>query len=246
MVISNSRQYIFFHIPKCGGTTMSRVLAHDVRWNDIVIGGTPTGEALHGPWRKQFGAGKHAMPPEVRRVVGEDIYQRYFKFVVVRDPIDRFISACQFVKYHIDAASPWILQGIDPDATCEIRAARRVSDLARSAFVNAVFTRTGLERRHSLDDVARYFAPQHLYVDTQETQCGRFVCYRIDAMNDALHDLRARGLVDRVRTEEIPAQNKSIPTLEVDIDRRLREQLEGWYRDDYKLLLDRSPTGELP
>ena len=48
MVISNSRQYIFFHIPKCGGTTITHILSEGLRWNDVVIGGTETGEARQG------------------------------------------------------------------------------------------------------------------------------------------------------------------------------------------------------
>ena len=39
MIISNKNKYIYFHNPKCAGTTIGKILARQCSSNDILVGG---------------------------------------------------------------------------------------------------------------------------------------------------------------------------------------------------------------
>ena len=46
MIISNSHKFIFVHVMKTAGTSVSAALDPWLRWNDIAIGGTRFGEQI--------------------------------------------------------------------------------------------------------------------------------------------------------------------------------------------------------
>jgi hypothetical protein len=92
MVISNSQKFVFIHIPKTGGTSMTHSLEEVIAWNDIVCGGTPFGERTKEVWGQKWGIGKHASAPEIRTLIGEARWEQYFTFALVRDPVERVKS----------------------------------------------------------------------------------------------------------------------------------------------------------
>ncbi len=92
MIISNSHKYIFIHIPKTAGTSITRLLDSNLRWNDLILGGTPYGEKISPVYRERFGLWKHSDARQVLDVVGEKIWSSYFTFAVVREPYQRLAS----------------------------------------------------------------------------------------------------------------------------------------------------------
>jgi hypothetical protein len=235
MVISNSRQYIFFHIPKCGGTTITHTLSEGLRWNDVVIGGTETGEARQGSFRARYGLGKHSLPAEVKAVVGRPLPEQYFKFAFVRDPVCRFVSAAQFIKHHVAAKSGWIAGALEDRYVKEIRKARSLSQLVNSTLVQGVLDRLQSNPDTALNDIELCFAPQSLYLDTQEKDAGRFAYLPIEQMDDAVRTLKAHGVVSEGATVDAIRHNSSHPTLAADLDDSALTLLRSWYRLDYML-----------
>jgi hypothetical protein len=98
MIVSNSRKFIFVHINKTAGTSITEALAPHLAWNDVVLGLTPIGLALHQPFHERFGLYKHSTAREIRAVVGESVWREYRSFAVVRDPVDRARSLYGYLK----------------------------------------------------------------------------------------------------------------------------------------------------
>lgn len=72
LLIDHNKKFIFIHIPKTGGTSIARAL-------NIV----PKG---------------HITTNQVKKIIHNDIYESYFKFCFVRNPIDRFISLYKYAR----------------------------------------------------------------------------------------------------------------------------------------------------
>lgn len=91
MIVSHRQRFIFCHIPKTGGESITEALEPHLGWDDLVLG-TVAGEAFTRRYRARFGMGKHSAAPEIREVVGEDIWRDHLTFSVVRHPVDRMRS----------------------------------------------------------------------------------------------------------------------------------------------------------
>lgn len=91
-IISNSKQFIFLHLHKCGGSSVEVAYQPHAQWNDLVIGSTDAGERLQPIYRKLHGLHKHNTATEIRTIVGEEIWERYWTFSMVRHPVSIYES----------------------------------------------------------------------------------------------------------------------------------------------------------
>ena len=98
MIINHTYRFIFLHVPKTAGTSITRWLSTLTGWNDIELGGTHYGEEIQAIYGRRFKLHKHSPAMQVRSIVGEDIWSNYYKFAVVRDPFDRLVSTYQFYR----------------------------------------------------------------------------------------------------------------------------------------------------
>jgi len=98
MIINNTHKFIFIHIPKNAGTSLSKFFSQYSNWCDIEIGGTQEGEILQPIYRKKYNLRKHSTAFEIKNVIGENIYKNYFKFAFVRNPFTRTHSIYNFLK----------------------------------------------------------------------------------------------------------------------------------------------------
>lgn len=92
MIISNSHQFIFVHIHKTAGTAISRELESSVEWNDLSIAGNSSSNVQEHWYKTRFDLEMHSPAANIRTVVGEDVWQDYYKFSFVRDPYRRILS----------------------------------------------------------------------------------------------------------------------------------------------------------
>ena len=98
MIINNTFKFIFVHVPKSAGTTVTKLLSAYSAYCDIEVGGTAMGEAIQPFFRNRYGLSKHSTAREIKAVVGEALWNRYFKFAFVRNPYARAHSAYKFLR----------------------------------------------------------------------------------------------------------------------------------------------------
>jgi hypothetical protein len=98
MIISNGKRFIFVHIPKTGGTSITQAIAPSLRWNDVICGGTAYGEKIGPPYEAQFGLWKHSLAGQIKAVVGDEVWADYFTFGFVREPYGRMRSLYTYTE----------------------------------------------------------------------------------------------------------------------------------------------------
>ena len=114
MIISHKHKFIFIHINRCGGTAIAKALLPYLDAKDVILGYTPQFEKISEKNKEKGYLWKHSRAIEVRKILGENVWDNYFKFSFVRNPYDRIVST-----YHW-----WIENGENyrPDITKKIAA----------------------------------------------------------------------------------------------------------------------------
>ena len=113
MLISNKKKFIFIHIYKTAGTSVSRLfvtharfidrLAYDFKLTSSLLGRFSTLMSWQDDGFKQFtGFRKHSKASEIKNKLGSKKFNEYFKFIFVRNPFDLLVSL-----YHYINQSPW-------------------------------------------------------------------------------------------------------------------------------------------
>lgn len=82
MVFCCKKELIFIHIPKCGGTSVENAL-------------NMTNRLGHGYGIKNGKAMQHYSYSDYQEMLGDEAFDRYYKFAIVRNPYTRFMS-----EYH--------------------------------------------------------------------------------------------------------------------------------------------------
>jgi hypothetical protein len=108
MIISNKKKFIFIHIFKTGGMSVTDVLMPYADMSYKFSGYWPTrkiitlinlifGLADNGnKWFNRLH--KHATAFETRNLLGEDKFDEFFSFAFVRNPLDHLVSLYYYIK----------------------------------------------------------------------------------------------------------------------------------------------------
>ena len=97
MIISHRHKFVYLKARKVAGTSVEVALAKHCGEGDIV---TPIGafdpkwdeEQYDHPGTKRQGYSRHATLVPVRKKLGRDLWDAYFKFSIVRNPWDLVVS----------------------------------------------------------------------------------------------------------------------------------------------------------
>ena len=102
MIINQSKKFIFVHIPKTAGSSLTDAFAAYSQIGDLEIGGTPLGESHQWEIHERFGLHKHSKSYEIAGQLGHEKWNTFFRFAIVRNPYARAYSAYKFLKQWAD------------------------------------------------------------------------------------------------------------------------------------------------
>jgi hypothetical protein len=91
MIISHSRKFVFIHIHKTAGESISEALVPFLARGDVLLGTTLRGEIANAWYDRRHGLQKHSGVRKAKAFLG-DAWDDYLKFSFVRDPYDRLRS----------------------------------------------------------------------------------------------------------------------------------------------------------
>ena len=95
-MISHKHKCIFVHIPKTAGTSIENVI-----WplkSDRVVENLWMGIVKPYYNKYQTGGLQHLTSNEIKREVGSDVFNSYYKFSVIRNPWDIGVSQFVYMK----------------------------------------------------------------------------------------------------------------------------------------------------
>lgn len=99
MIVCHRYRLIFVHLHKTGGTSVKEALQPHLSEGDVAIGvgrqGQKPADEVDGLSSR---LSKHSNARQMSEVLGPEIWNSYFKFSLVRHPLDRIVSLYEFFR----------------------------------------------------------------------------------------------------------------------------------------------------
>ncbi len=148
MIVSPGRSYVFVHIPKTGGTSLSLALEARAMKDDILIGDTPKARRrrhrLAGlPARGRLW--KHSRLADIAGLIPQEDLDRCFVFTLVRNPWDRIVSYYHWLRVQ-DFGHPAVVLARMHDFSGFLNHPDTVLTLGRESYGAYVTDAAGRER----------------------------------------------------------------------------------------------------
>lgn len=182
-IINSTFGYVFVHVPKSAGTSVTMVLSRLCTVLDIEVGGSEFGEAVQFAYMRRHGLTKHSSAREIRSMLGEQQWARFTSFGVVRHPLERLASTYRFLQKW-DAPQNKLLAKIKTFET----------------FQDFVESDIWCEE----DGPDRVFRPQAFWLS--ETTRNELLVDRVCRVESLEEDLRALLLDLKVKPDLLPVQ----------------------------------------
>lgn len=98
MIVNNSHRFLFIHVPKAAGTSVTRELSRFTTFRDVEVGGTRFGEKIQDVYAARFDLRKHSPAMKIRAKAGPELWRGFFVFAFVRSPYARAYSLWKFLR----------------------------------------------------------------------------------------------------------------------------------------------------
>lgn len=207
MIINHDLRFIFLHVPKTAGTSVTAWLSAYTGWNDIELGATHYGEQIQPIYGQRFKLHKHSPASQVSRIVGQEIWANYYKFAIVRHPLDRLVSAFHFYQ-------EWQHPGVAPAKEC-----KDLGEFLNSAYFDQ-------DRRNC----TRATGSQAQFLETPEAEPVNKIC-RFESLAGDMAEVAEQLQID---PPQLPYSNRSSRGAYLDyFTPELRILAEGLYANDF-------------
>ena len=149
MLISHDKQFLFIHIPKTAGTSITNSLTAyadkpELLWENRLLAGLGIHVNHIGPWKRRRFRG-HCSANDVYRNLPQDVYNGLFKFAFVRNPWDLLVSLYNFIpsrpnhRYQKRVAQMTFAEFVEAwTKRPEIRQASRITDMRGNCLIDFV------------------------------------------------------------------------------------------------------------
>ena len=148
MILSRGRRYIFIHIPKTGGTALTRALEARAMKDDVIVADTPKGRRRRARLKGVATAGrlwKHATLADIRGLASDAEIAAFFTFTLVRNPWDRMVSYYHWLRTQ-NFAHPAVALAKTRDFSAFLNAAETQASIAAHPYRRYVTTADAAER----------------------------------------------------------------------------------------------------
>jgi hypothetical protein len=96
--MSYSKNFIFIHLEKCGGTSIEETIKPYLSKEDIRVGGlSPDADQNELNYIKEYNFGKHAIASDIKQNFKKE-WDSMYKFTTVRDPQEMLISLYYYIE----------------------------------------------------------------------------------------------------------------------------------------------------
>lgn len=215
-IINQTHNFIFVHVPKAAGTSITKLLSEFTHYCDLEIGGTSFGEEIQKPYFRRFGLKKHSPAGDIRKLIGAKKWSNFYKFSVVRNPYDRAVSIFNFLR-------SW--EGCPSEIRQEM--------LAFSSFEEFVIS----GRWNQIDGPDQIFKPQAFWLTDPDDRDRIIVddVYRLENLQEMLPDLGKKASLD-LSGKILPQLNESRKDADkTDIGSRVILEINKKYHRDFIL-----------
>lgn len=117
MIVSHKYKFIFVKTTKTAGTSIQYDLSKHMGRDDIVSPIVPHIKGYKERNFKQYPKHvlrSHSTATEIKKVVGESVFEEYFKFCVEREPVDKCVSHYSMHKDKFESFDAYIERGVFP------------------------------------------------------------------------------------------------------------------------------------
>jgi hypothetical protein len=243
MIISKSKNFVYIHLDKCGGTSIETALEPFLSWSDIIIGSTPFGEKLSLVYEEKTNSlKKHSSASEIKNFIGDD-WNSMYKFATVRDPEKIMISLYFYVKgileYHIDSRS---LKDIT-NVAYENKNKKEILFLNNKAFTNDpyffYFIKSSINKTYIDGFIKDIIKSGSNSVQTQTSRVDDNVdLYDIDDINNNWSNiLKKLNIPDSVELKKL---NKSNKPNKIYLKQETVDIIKEHFAEDYAIIPKRT------
>lgn len=217
-IINSSHNFVFVHIPKAAGTSVSRYFSRFSHYCDLEIGGTDFGESIQTPYQRRFGLSKHSPASAIRNTMGVIAWSKAFTFCFVRNPYSRLLSTYNFL-------CEW------PGCPEELQRTLLSFDSLDDYVLSGIW-----QERRGPDGI---FLPQTQWTSEPSSPRRLLVDYvaKVESIEEELGRLaRAIGLKEEAETVAAPMLNRSEPRYRLeDLSGRAVDLIDAHYRLDFEI-----------